>query len=128
MTGFGNSLFVVGIDIGSEYSGYAYAFRYDIRHDPHLIRAHEWNESNRCSLKCPTTILINSNEEMVAFGFEAERMFSELLENNKHHDYYYFKNFRNDLYQVFKFFYQPIIMCFVREKQITGSLQCHSII
>ncbi|VDI77547.1 Hypothetical predicted protein, partial [Mytilus galloprovincialis] len=99
MKRLGNSLFVVGIDIGSEYFGYAFASREDIQQNPPRIRVREWNESNQYSLKCPTAILFNLNEEMVAFGFEAERMFSELLEDDEHHDYYYFRNFRNDLYQ-----------------------------
>lgn len=97
----GNSIFVVGIDIGSEYSGYAFAARRDIMHDPPQIGTHLWKGSNLLLHKCPTAILFDINEEINAFGFEAENQYSEILTDEEQDGYYYFKSFRNAIHQVF---------------------------
>ncbi|CAG2190448.1 unnamed protein product [Mytilus edulis] len=94
----GNSIFVVGIDIGSVSSGYAFASREDIMHDPPKFSTHYWQGSQLLSSKCPTVILLDINEETKAFGFEAEEMYSEFLEQSEHDGYYYFKYFRDQLH------------------------------
>ncbi|CAC5399258.1 unnamed protein product [Mytilus coruscus] len=99
MTDLGKSIFVVGIDIGSEYSGYAISSVFDIKCDPPKFDVAFCHTAKLITSKCQTAILLNGNEEMVAFGYQAESRFTELLEFGEHHDYYYFKNFRNDLHQ-----------------------------
>lgn len=103
MTNIGNSKFVVGIDIGSEDSGYAFASRDNAMHDPPRLSTNIWMGSKLLSLKCPTVILLDIHEEMIAFGYEAEDRFCELMEDGEHHDYYYFRHFRDDIHQVFLF-------------------------
>ncbi|CAG2190812.1 unnamed protein product [Mytilus edulis] len=94
----GNSVFVVGIDIGSVSSGYAFASRNDIMHDPPKLNTDVWFGSMLLSSKCPTAILLDMNEEIQDFGFKAEEMYSKFLANNEHDGYYYFKYFRNDIH------------------------------
>lgn len=103
MTAIRNSLYFVGIDIGSEYSGLAFTSYGNIRSDPMKFSTEIWQGGSLLTLKCPTAILLDNNEEIVAFGYEAETRFSQLLEDDEHHEYYYFKHFRNDFLQVFRF-------------------------
>lgn len=106
MTEFSNSLFVVGIDIGSEYSECAFSSCQDIRWDlrKSVARFNSW--------KCPTAILLDRNEDIVAFGYDAEKKFIELLDDDEHDNYYYFKCFRNDLDQVFLLFSFQVVKTF----------------
>lgn len=100
MAHFENSSFVVGIDIGSAYSGYAFASRYDFQADPPKISINVMRTSHLLSLKFPTAILFNAHQEFVAFGYEAESKFSEFTAGDEYNDYYYFRRFKHTLHQV----------------------------
>ena len=53
------------------------------------------NSGKNASLKAPTTILIKPDgKTLEAFGYEAEDRYRELVEDNEHHGYYYFKRFK----------------------------------
>lgn len=91
------NLLVAAIDFGTAYSGYAYSSRVDFKVDPLRIMAHKWSQS-LISRKTPTCALFNKNKELVAFGYEAEKQFTELAEENKHQDYYYFQRFKMNLF------------------------------
>ncbi|CAG2213173.1 unnamed protein product [Mytilus edulis] len=58
------------------------------------ISTHIWQGSKLCSLKAPTAVLLNNNQEFEAFGYEAEKRFSELLADEEQDDYYYFHQFK----------------------------------
>lgn len=124
MTNLGNSVFVYGIDIGSEYSGYAYVSRHDITlKGPPTLSTPTWIGSLMGSHKCPTVILLDRNEEMVAFGYEAENKFVTIMEDDETNDYYYFKHFRDQIHQVFIFliqYYIPFFFFNFFEKCATG--------
>lgn len=94
MAHLGNSLFVVGIDFGTTYSGYAFASKDDFKADPPKISTNIWQGSKLLSLKAPTAVLLNNNQEFKAFGYEAEKRFSELLADEEQDDYYYFHQFK----------------------------------
>lgn len=82
-----SELLVCGINIGSTYSGYAYA---EVKDVPEVIIS-EWNTpSNRSvSFKAPTSLLLNNFEEFVAFGYEADSKYAELVEDEYQFDYFY---------------------------------------
>ena len=45
--------------------------------------------------KTPTVALIAPDgKTLVAFGYEAENKYKELVEEDKHRDYYYFRRFK----------------------------------
>ncbi|XP_063413407.1 heat shock 70 kDa protein 12A-like [Mytilus trossulus] len=90
MAHLGNPLFVVGIDFGTTYSGYAFSSKAD----PSKISTNIWQGSKLLSLKAPTAVLLNNNQEFEAFGYEAEKRFSELLADEEQDDYYYFHQFK----------------------------------
>lgn len=91
------NVLVAAIDFGTAYSGYAYSSRIDFEKDPLKIMAHKWSQS-LISRKTPTCALFNKDKELVAFGYEAEKRFTELTEENKHQDYYYFQRFKMNLF------------------------------
>lgn len=91
------NILVAAIDFGTAYSGYAYSSRVDFDNDPLNIKAHKWSQS-LISHKTPTCALFNKNKELIAFGYEAEKRFTELTEENKHQDYYYFQRFKMNLF------------------------------
>ena len=94
MPHLGSSIFVVAIDIGTTYSGYAFASKQDFECDPPKFNTNSWQGSKLLSLKAPTTVLLDENKELVAFGFEAENLFSELVLDNEHKAYFYFHQFK----------------------------------
>lgn len=94
-----NHLFVVAIDFGTTYSGYAFSARGDFSSDPlENIETNIWQSGNLVSHKTPTTLLLKHGEpdgrqEFVAFGYEAEDLYSHLAEGERD-GYYYFRRFK----------------------------------
>ena len=90
-----NSRYVlaVAIDFGTTFSGYAFSFK----SDPTSIKMNKsWGASlGFRSLKTPTTVLVDPEGKMEAFGFEAEEQYSDLEQDDVTPDKY-------TLYQKFK--------------------------
>ncbi|CAG2206561.1 unnamed protein product [Mytilus edulis] len=59
-----------------------------------------WHAGSRqlLSLKTPTCLLLDSDKNFVAFGYEAENEYAELVMDEEHHEYYYFHRFKMRLY------------------------------
>lgn len=94
-------LMVVAIDFGTTYAGYGFSTRAEFLRNPLKIHANQaWNSGKKqlLSLKTPTCLLLNKAKELVAFGYEAEDAYAELVLDNKHKDYYYFERFKMRLY------------------------------
>ncbi|XP_063415830.1 heat shock 70 kDa protein 12A-like [Mytilus trossulus] len=87
------------IDIGTTYSGYAFSSKDDYSREPTNINTSYWPGSKLHSLKAPTAILLDSHQKFVAFGYEAENMYSELVAEEEHEDYYYFHSFKMLLHE-----------------------------
>lgn len=116
-----NSLMVVAIDFGTTYSGYAFSTRSDFFREPLKIHANQaWNSGKKqlLSLKTPTCLLLGKNKETVAFGYEAEDAYAELVLDNKHKNYYYFDKFKMRLYEnkVYKFINTKYLVVHVQFK------------
>lgn len=94
MAHLGNSIFVVGIDFGTTYSGYAFASKQDFQSDPPKFSTSSWQGSKLLSLKAPTALLLNKEKELQSFGYEAENQFSEVLAEGQQEDFYYFHQFK----------------------------------
>ncbi|XP_061173861.1 heat shock 70 kDa protein 12A-like [Saccostrea echinata] len=98
-----NHQFVVAIDFGTTYSGYAFSTRGDFTEDPiEKIVTNVWQAGDLLSDKTPTTLLLkhiepDSRQEFVAFGYEAEDIYSRLPEEEKD-GYFYFRRFKMALY------------------------------
>lgn len=117
---------VAAIDFGTMYSGYAFSVRESFQKDPLSINVNQvWNAGGHqlFSVKTPTTLLLDSNKQLVAFGYQAENRYTELVLDGKLDDHYYFHRFKMKLYEnevrltlFFKFInaVKPIVTVFPR--------------
>ncbi|XP_076117045.1 uncharacterized protein LOC143084876 isoform X2 [Mytilus galloprovincialis] len=94
-----NPLISAAIEIGTTHSGYAFSTRNEFKMEPTTIHTNLWEGSSLCSFKAPTAVLLDSDQEFVAFGYEAENMYSELVSDEEHEDYYYFQKFEMLLHE-----------------------------
>uniref|UniRef100_A0A3B5LL95 Heat shock protein family A (Hsp70) member 12A.2 n=1 Tax=Xiphophorus couchianus TaxID=32473 RepID=A0A3B5LL95_9TELE len=88
--------FVIAIDFGTAYSGYAFNITTkNEKSDPYFSR---WGkEYGFDTPKTPTCILFNEDETFLSFGYEAKIAYKEMRreEAEKH---YFFENFKMELY------------------------------
>lgn len=89
-------ILVAAIDFGTTYSGYAFSLRSDFEKDPCKISSHNWTAASRglVSLKTPTSILLNPQQEFESFGYEAEDRYTALANEDLHHEWFYFRRFK----------------------------------
>ena len=73
---------VAAVDFGTTYSGYAFSFK----NDPDAVRMNKnWGASlGLQQFKTPTCVLLNPQGEFVAFGFQAEKQYGEILETDEY--------------------------------------------
>lgn len=48
----------------------------------------------------PNSFLLDSHKKVVAFGYEAENQYYDLVREDNHHDCYFFKQFTKDIYKL----------------------------
>ena len=92
---------VVAIDFGTTYSGFAFQFRhqYDPKDPTVMMAPQSWSDGTKqvLSLKTPTALLLTPDYEIDSFGYEAERKYSNLCEENKHTEYAFYRQFKMKL-------------------------------
>lgn len=82
----------MAIDFGTTHCGVAYS-----RGKSSDIILKPWRSKTVQSFKTPTTLLLNKQNEFVAFGFDAEEMFKTYIKDETHENYRCFKNFKMKL-------------------------------
>lgn len=92
---------VAAIDLGTTYSGYAFSEKKSWID----VQCSQWCNGSIMSLKTPTVLLLNPDQSFLAFGYEAENLISEQIDDldldegrktlkyNKD-EYYYFHRFK----------------------------------
>ncbi|XP_033842513.1 heat shock 70 kDa protein 12A-like [Periophthalmus magnuspinnatus] len=86
---------IIAIDFGTAYSGYAYSLTLN---NQQLERVKRWErKSGADTSKTPTCILFDENKEFVDFGYRARDKYNEMC--RKTANYYYFKDFKMELYK-----------------------------
>lgn len=90
-------LFVVAIDFGTTYSGYAFSSRSEYLTEKTNIQSPIWNSGQLLSHKSPTILLLNKEKQFVNFGYDAENCYSAMTEENRK-EHYYFHRFKMMLY------------------------------
>lgn len=90
---------VAALDFGTTYSGYAFSFKSDYDEDPSLISHNTvWEAPTQSqglvSPKTPTCLLLKPNKTFDSFGYAAEENYSDLVNNDSHHSWYYFRRFK----------------------------------
>ncbi|XP_060600210.1 heat shock 70 kDa protein 12B-like [Ruditapes philippinarum] len=100
-------LLVVAIDFGTTFSGYAFQFKHEYsKEDPtnKISAPQAWNDGKMqvASMKTPTCLLLKNDGEIESFGYEAERRFSEICEDEDENpkDWYFFKRFKMKLHDL----------------------------
>ncbi|XP_060580175.1 heat shock 70 kDa protein 12A-like [Ruditapes philippinarum] len=97
-----SKLFVAAIDVGTSFSGWAFASISDLEKAKGTnIHVKPWYSTyTSCSTgKTSTCVLIKPDGETLdSFGYEAERRYNELLSKDQHEKYFFFKNFKTSLY------------------------------
>jgi hypothetical protein len=66
--------------------------------DSVIMNGH-WNglEKSVATFKTPTHLLLNEKREFEAFGYEAEKRYSELYQQGRHQRCYFFRRFKTKL-------------------------------
>lgn len=96
-------LFVVAIDFGTTYSGYAYCTKDDFKENPPKVHANtNWAAGGQglLSQKTPTCLLLSPDQELLSFGYEAEDEYLSLAATNDHKNHYFFKRFKMKLHGI----------------------------
>lgn len=94
-------LFVVAIDFGTTYSGYAFS----AKSTPTNIYMCSWQNSTLLSSKAPTSVLLDKENKFVDFGYKAEAKYFEWLETMDYEEtdskdvFHYFNRFKMVLHQ-----------------------------
>ncbi|XP_056000508.1 heat shock 70 kDa protein 12A-like [Ostrea edulis] len=93
-------LLVAAIDLGTTYSGYAFSARHDFKRDPAKAYLKQWIDpsSGMMSNKTPTCVLFTKEKKFSKFGFNAETKYLDLIEDNEHKEWYFFRRFKMCLY------------------------------
>ena len=94
-------LVVAAIDFGTTFSGYAFSMYHEYQSDPTKCSTFTWTAGSGGlqSLKSSTCVLFDKHKKFAAFGFEAEDKYSDLALENEHHNWYFFRRFKMQLYK-----------------------------
>jgi hypothetical protein len=105
-------LMVAALDFGTTFSGYAFSMRHEFEAEPLKIHCNIWDGGARAlsSIKTPTCLLLDKEKKFVAFGYEAENQYADLVMDKEHDDYYFFHRFKMNLHnnKVFHIFFKTI--------------------
>ncbi|XP_063411133.1 heat shock 70 kDa protein 12A-like [Mytilus trossulus] len=87
-------LMVASLQLGRTYSCYAFSTRHEFKEDPLKIHVNPvWKTNQYMSMSTPTCLLLNKDKEFVAFGYEAENEYAEVILDGETDDYYFMKSF-----------------------------------
>ena len=78
---------MAAIDFGTTYSGFAFSFKNEWT----KIITNRYHGGEYLTYKAPTTLLLNPDKSFCKFGFEAEKEYEALAEDNNHRDYFFFR-------------------------------------
>lgn len=92
-------IIVVAIDIGTTFSSCSFSYLYEYEKNPLNVSSLIWTTGydNTISTRTQTSILFDSEENFDSFGYEAEKRYLELTEDGEHHDWHYFRRFKQML-------------------------------
>ena len=93
---------VVAIDFGTTFSGYAFQHTSDYNKDDptkSIYCPQAWNcgKKQLLSMKTPTCLLLDRNQDIDSFGYEAEEKYANLCLDGDNQSWYYFRRFKMQL-------------------------------
>ena len=78
---------MAAIEFGTTYSGFAFSFKHEWTKT--IVR--QFHGGEYLTHKAPTTLLLYPDKTFCRFGFEAEKEYAALAEEEKHRDYFFFR-------------------------------------
>lgn len=124
-----NYLFVVALDFGTTYSGYAFNTRNDFNENPLKIQTNQaWQAVGTplISMKTPTSILIKRDGTFIAFGYEAEDKFYSEMDGVDRENVMLFRRFKMKLHNRMVDFMFLIFKCSCVYKTNTYKVKVNS--
>ncbi|XP_022325854.2 heat shock 70 kDa protein 12A-like [Crassostrea virginica] len=93
---------IAAIDFGTTYSGYAYAFRDNLNKrntsdETTMVLSNHWQSGSDARLvsnKTPTCLLLTPAGKFDSFGFPAEIKYNNLVNDDEHRGWRFFKRFK----------------------------------
>ncbi|XP_052286102.1 heat shock 70 kDa protein 12B-like isoform X2 [Dreissena polymorpha] len=90
---------VAALELGTTHSGYAFSFT----HDPNNVVINKnWlygGSSTEVATKTPTIVLLDNKGAFHSFGFDAEKQYDFLANENTHQGWRLFRRFKMELYK-----------------------------
>lgn len=88
---------IASLDIGTTYTGYAFALTKDLSEDHTNISINkEWISGNSklITLRTPSSILLTPEKRFHSFGYEAEWKYGQLAAEENQTGWFYFRRFK----------------------------------
>lgn len=116
---------LVAIDFGTTFSGYAFSVTEPGSKltDVEILVNQVWisDRSEVTSLKTTTSLLITKEKDIIAFGYDAEEQYADLIMDEMEDHYYFFHRFKMELYD------NEVNTCVVLDvKYLIGSPEIHN--
>ncbi|CAC5406418.1 unnamed protein product [Mytilus coruscus] len=93
-----DKLVVVAIQIGRDKSGCAFQLCSEFRNDTIKTSSSKFASGIFSpNLKLPNSVLLDPDQTFVAFGYDAENKYHDLVVRQNHHDWYYFNEFTKNI-------------------------------
>ena len=89
---------VTALEFGTTNSGYAFSWRDEFERNRLNIYLHLWNYHSHASHKTPTCLLLDNKKHFVAFGYDAQNQYAELVMDEEQDEYYFFDRFTTSLH------------------------------
>ena len=92
---------VAAIDVGTTYSGYAYADREEFKINDHrTINLNKWSANNvlRQWDKAPSVVMFEPDGKFHSFGYKAESEYMKRVKAGDYNKWYCFRRFKMQLY------------------------------
>lgn len=91
----------VALEFGTTHSGYAFSMKDNFKQNPlNMFCNQHWKAGDAwiLSFKTPTCLLLDKEQQFVAFGFDAQIRYAELVMDEEQDDYYFFDRFTMSLH------------------------------
>ena len=90
----------VAIDFGTSNCAVAYSYASDKQN---VIVINDWQDGYQTHGKFPCAALFDKNQQLLAFGYAAIEKYQGIVADEEQNDYYFFRNFKMELYKEVSF-------------------------
>ena len=101
MEGMRTPCIVAALEFGTTYSRFAFSTRHQFEKDPLVFKCISMEITgvgSKWSSHQKTCLLLDKEKKLVAFGYDAENRYPDLIMNKEQYDYYFFDRFTRSLH------------------------------